>query len=290
MTQDTTRAALESCERYLIELSEAMGWMQSGRTAEELQRVRAALAQPQQAAPETVAHLVALELERLAQDPPISGNTLAQSRVLMAAASVREFGIAGGAAPAGQAAAPDDQKPWFPHFSIVATICRFALRQSDVGVLEAASHQVERLMDVVRDHYHPTQHKMLAALWLQSRKEIKEGRRPMSRLVPSAPAAEAMQPAQAVQWIPMHESAPEPGTECVVLLCYSMNQKPFASVDRWEWQHEDPIGMGGPTICTGQSWQDNDPNDVIAWFAIPKHPPADWDQRLPGAANNLRGE
>jgi hypothetical protein len=36
-------------------------------------------------------------LERIAQDPPINGNALAQTRVLMAARSVREFGLGGGA-------------------------------------------------------------------------------------------------------------------------------------------------------------------------------------------------
>lgn len=43
---------------------------------------------------------VARELERLANDPPISGNHIARQRVLMAAANVREFGLEGGAAEA----------------------------------------------------------------------------------------------------------------------------------------------------------------------------------------------
>jgi hypothetical protein len=123
--------------------------------------------------------------------------------------------LASAPAPAAQ---PEPQ--WFPHFSIVATIARFALRQADAGVLEAASHQVERLMDVVRDHYHPTQHKMLADLWLQSRKEIKEGRRPMQRLVPSE-AAPTAQPVQALRVPPLTESQiSEMATqEQLLLLC-----------------------------------------------------------------------
>lgn len=66
-----------------------------------------------------LAELVALELERIANDPPISGNGLAQARVLMAAASLRDFGLASGATnvqPKGTAEdvaapQPEPQKP-----------------------------------------------------------------------------------------------------------------------------------------------------------------------------------
>lgn len=61
--------------------------------------IDAHLKQPSAPSGEPVAQLVAQELERLAQDPPISGNALAQTRVLMTAASVRQFGLAGGATP-----------------------------------------------------------------------------------------------------------------------------------------------------------------------------------------------
>lgn len=82
-------------------------------------------------------------------------------------------------------------------------------------------------------------------------------------------------------WVPMHERAPAPDTECVVLLRYTLDRPPFAAVDKWEMQREDPTGMGGPTMETGYGWNDNYEGDVIAWIAIPLHPPAEWDQRLP---------
>ena len=81
-------------------------------------------------------------------------------------------------------------------------------------------------------------------------------------------------------WVPTHERVPDAGTECVVLLRYSLDRPPFVSVDTWDVQREDPTGMGGPTMVTGEGWNDNEENDVIAWIAIPPHPPADWDMRL----------
>lgn len=72
-------------------------------TTESLAALRDALAEPVQ---EPVAELVALELERIAQDPPVSGNLLAQVFTgTVTAANVREFGLAGGAA------APPQRKP-----------------------------------------------------------------------------------------------------------------------------------------------------------------------------------
>jgi len=84
-----------------------------------------------------------------------------------------------------------------------------------------------------------------------------------------------------VVWVPAHERVPAPGTDCVVLLRYTLDRPPFVSIDRWDVQHEDPLGMGGPTIETGVGWNDNEENDVIAWFAVPALPPEEWDQRLP---------
>jgi hypothetical protein len=80
-------------------------------------------------------------------------------------------------------------------------------------------------------------------------------------------------------WVPAHERVPAIGTECVVLVRYSLDSPPFATVDKWEVQREDPTGMGGPTIETGEGWSHNFESDVIAWIAIPPHPPAEWDQR-----------
>lgn len=82
-------------------------------------------------------------------------------------------------------------------------------------------------------------------------------------------------------WVPAHERVPAPGTECVVLLRYTLDRPPFVGIDTWDVQREDPTGMGGPTIETGEGWNDNFESDVIAWIAIPPHPPAEWDQRIP---------
>ena len=45
-------------------------------------------------------------------------------------------------------------------------------------------------------------------------------------------------------WVPAHERVPATGTECVVLLRYSLDRPPFVSVDTWDVQREDPTGMG----------------------------------------------
>ena len=82
-------------------------------------------------------------------------------------------------------------------------------------------------------------------------------------------------------WVPAHERVPAAGTECVVLVRYTLDRPPFCTVDKWDVQREDPTGMGGPTIEMGEGWNDNFDSDVIAWIAIPPHPPAEWDQRLP---------
>ena len=97
--------------------------------------------------------------------------------------------VLGGPAPAEPAAteAAPVVLPWFPEFNIVVDICKFALRQQDSGVLEAASHQVERLLDALHERYQPRQHELLAKMWLQARDDIKTGRR-ATRLVPSAQA------------------------------------------------------------------------------------------------------
>lgn len=81
-------------------------------------------------------------------------------------------------------------------------------------------------------------------------------------------------------WVPAHERVPATGTECVVLLRYTLDRPPFVGIDTWDVQLKDPTEMGGPMIEIGFGWNDNYENDVIAWIAIPPHPPADWDERL----------
>ena len=92
--------------------------------------------------------------------------------------------------------------------------------------------------------------------------------------------AEAMLTAVLGAWVPAHECVPAIGTKCVVMLRYSLDLPPFVGVDTWDVQREDPTGLGGPTLETGEGWNDNYENDVIAWIAIPPLPTADWDQRL----------
>lgn len=72
-------------------------------------------------------------------------------------------------------------------------------------------------------------------------------------------------------WVPAHERVPAAGTECVVLVRYTLDRLPFCTVDKWDVQREDPTGMGGQTIETGEGWNDNYESDVIAWIAIPPH-------------------
>lgn len=77
----------------------------------------------------------------------------------------------------------------------------------------------------------------------------------------------------------MSDRAPEPDTDCVVLVRYVADRPPFLTVDRWEMHREDPTGMGGPTLEMGYSWADNWETDVLAWMAIPTPPTID-DPRL----------
>jgi hypothetical protein len=108
-------------------------------------------------------------------------------------------------------------------------------------------------------------------------------------LAASPPAPPTPQPAaQPLTWTPMHEQAPPIDTDCAVMARYTLDQPPFVTLDRWEIQHEDPTGMGGPTIETGYGWNNNHENDVIAWLALPPRPPAEWDQRLESAAQALQ--
>ena len=101
----------------------------------------------------------------------------------------------------------------------------------------------------------------------------------LDALLEDAPPQAAQPAPGVVQWVPAHERVPARGTECVVLLhLYGL---PFVSVDTWDVQREDPTGMGGPTIETGEGWNENFERDVIAWIEIPPHPPAVKECRWP---------
>lgn len=73
-----------------------------------------------------------------------------------------------------------------------------------------------------------------------------------------------------IEWTLMEDGPPPPDTVCAVMLRYMLERPPFATVDTWAMQREDPIGMGGPTIETGYGWDDNWEADVLAWIALPE--------------------
>jgi hypothetical protein len=122
-------------------------------------------------------------------------------------------------------------------------------------------------------------------VWWRVMSGLFHGLEPAQPTTPQPPQGAQQEP---LTWTPMHEQAPPPDTECVVMVRYSLDRPPFATVDRWELQREDPTGMGGPTIETGYGWNDNYESDVIAWLALPPHPPAEWDQRLEASAQALQ--
>jgi len=99
--------------------------------------------------------------------------------------------------------------------------------------------------------------------------------------------AENAATASCAVWTPMHKQDPPVGTECAVVVRYSLDSPAFVCVDTWDIQVEDLLEQGGPTIETGVGWNDNDENDVIAWMPLPPLPPADWDQRLPDPLQTL---
>ena len=87
----TQRQAMEQARNWIAERPEDRK-QSAGAIVALLNAALAETAEP-------VALLVAQELERVAQDPPVNGNQVAQGRVLMTAKSIRDFGLSGGAAP-----------------------------------------------------------------------------------------------------------------------------------------------------------------------------------------------
>jgi hypothetical protein len=73
---EALKLALEALERYQVKRQDF------DRFADEITAIKQALAAP-------VQEQVAAELERIAQEPPVNGNNLAQARVLMAAQRIR---------------------------------------------------------------------------------------------------------------------------------------------------------------------------------------------------------
>lgn len=82
----------------------------------------------------------------------------------------------------------------------------------------------------------------------------------------SPPAAPSV---PASQWIACSERMPDVGTQCLV---WVTGQGGFCDIDIWDEQHEDPLGMGGPTVAIGVYWNSNDPDDITHWMPLPEAP------------------
>lgn len=93
-----------------------------------------------------------------------------------------------------------------------------------------------------------------------------------------APQPEPLAPPR---FMPLDQSRPDAGTDCVVIVNYG--GKRFYAVDRWDVQREDPTGMGGQTIETGEGFNDHFDEEVVAWAPLPDvtAPNAAPPQRVP---------
>jgi hypothetical protein len=88
-------------------------------------------------------------------------------------------------------------------------------------------------------------------------------------------ALEALRLASPQGWISVEERLPEPDSEVLVWIAHpTWAQKPYAAVEQWIDHHEDPTGMGGPTLCTGRGWSDNEFEAISHWQPLPSAPVA----------------
>ncbi|WP_343638945.1 DUF551 domain-containing protein [Roseateles sp.] len=85
---------------------------------------------------------------------------------------------------------------------------------------------------------------------------------------PAAPESSSESP----RWISVRDRMPPDGDEVLVCVDYDDGSGPYVMLDRWAMHHEDPLGMGGPTIETGFDWDNNDPHDVSHWMPLPAAP------------------
>jgi hypothetical protein len=75
-----------------------------------------------------------------------------------------------------------------------------------------------------------------------------------------------------MDWISVTDRMPEPGTDCLVWTHPSWSKRPLAAVDRWDEQHESPVGWSSATIPVGLGWDSCNFEDVSHWMPIT--PPA----------------
>lgn len=71
------------------------------------------------------------------------------------------------------------------------------------------------------------------------------------------------------EWIKCSERMPPDGDEVLIF-----TRSGHISLDAWDEVHEDPIGMGGPTISIGHYWGAWEYEDISHWMPLPKPPVA----------------
>lgn len=96
-----------------------------------------------------------------------------------------------------------------------------------------------------------------------------EGRKDASASKPSPSSAGVP-----LRWIPVDERLPEKGVEVLVFT----QPNGLIWMDEWCVYHEDPTGMGGPTMVMGEGWRDREFEDVTHWMPLP-HAPAEPDSQ-----------
>ena len=68
-------------------------------------------------------------------------------------------------------------------------------------------------------------------------------------------------------WVSTQDRMPPDDAEVLVF-----TRSGHITLDRWEEQHEDPIGMGGPTIPIGVYWSCWEFEDITHWQPLPEAP------------------
>jgi hypothetical protein len=68
-------------------------------------------------------------------------------------------------------------------------------------------------------------------------------------------------------WISVEDRMPEPGTDCLVVLCWD-DQQPYIGIDTWDEQHEAPLSFSSATICTGLAWNEHDFDEISHWIPL----------------------
>lgn len=87
----------------------------------------------------------------------------------------------------------------------------------------------------------------------------------------AALASRSTHPAAGGGWISVSERLPERDVQVLVYVPGAKYSK--FQIDEWVVYREDPIGMGGPTIETGEGWGEHDYEDVTHWRTLSPPPP-----------------